>query len=59
MMDNVTLKNSPSQQESVYLTRIYWLLRIGKKISTSFQILPGTMSDITLSKCQVCIQKNE
>ena len=45
MMHNVTLKSWLSQQESVYLIHIPWLLKSGKKISTNFQILPGR--DIT------------
>ena len=43
MMHNVTLKSALSQQESVYLIHIPWLLKSGKKISARFQILSGAM----------------
>ena len=53
MVHNVTLKSSLSQQESVYLIHVPSLLKNGKKISAGFQVLPGAMSQNTLSKHQV------
>ena len=35
------------------------LLKSGKKISISFQILPGAMLQNILSKRQVCTQRNQ
>ena len=59
MMCNVTLKNSFSQQESVYLIHLSWLLKNRKEMLTTFEVLPGAKSHGVLMKCQVCIQRNQ